>query len=329
MSAVIDFSELQLLSNRAFARWVPRVATNEWLREVSGESRFVWDLDAMQAGFLNPLYEIFNKHPERWRPVLAAGLMQAADIDAALQDAVLAALELQFLSSIMLTRFRNGRTAAEAQSAGEIPLAVIATVSYTARQYAATLVIRHAASLSQDAKTWLACRFGRVTVQGAAGAAYNLFRWKTKKTLMDESAYLAYLRYFVSSASFVLSADCAIAAAAPISRFAAQLQEASASAGIAYHLAAECETWRGDDGASLEPGHFLMGPNHAPDRCDADPSDGSENIGRWLALAKVERDKAEQCTQGLPRSLRAVFLDFLESAVDAKLTTEREAASAK
>jgi len=329
MSAVIDFSELQLLSNRAFARWVPRVATNEWLREVSGESRFVWDLDAMQDGFLDPLYEIFDKHPERWRPILAAGLMQAADIDAASQDAVLAALELQFLTSIMLTRFRNGRTAAEAQSAGEIPFAVIATVSYTARQYAPTLVIRHAASLSPDAKTWLAYRFGRVTVQGAAGAAYNLFRWETKKTLMDESSYLAYLRYFVSSASFVLSADCAIAAAAPISTFAAQLQEASACAGIAYHLAAECETWRGDDGASLEPGHFLMGPNHAPDRRDAGPFDGSENIGRWLALAKAERDKAEQCTQGLPRSLQAVFLDFLESAVDAKLTTEREAASAK
>jgi hypothetical protein len=228
------------LAERAFERLVPRTVDGPWLELVTAPAEWEWDLETIQRGFTDPLYGLYDTTPDRLRPTLAAHLLAAAGVDPEAWAAPLVSLELLHLASIALNQIRNGRTVADATSADStLPMPVIATMAYTARQLATYLPTRHLPELpSDEARLWLAYRFSHVLHENGVGGALEVHSTEAPEPPPDP-IFEGYLKLKVAPLSFQLPVDCATAAlgiqASPQARV---LRDAAAAAGIAHRLAA-------------------------------------------------------------------------------------------
>lgn len=236
------------LADAALEYWMPRICTQEWLLTVAGPTRFQWDLETLQAGLLDPLYEFAAARPERLRPILTAAVLESAGLDPSQYSSLLAAIELQFLADVMVKDFYNGKTLATATpTSARRPLSVTATSAYTARQFAPTLAAGHSPNLKTDDRSWLAYRFGRVLILAGVGATVSHLRWNRDHKLMNDESYVEHLRGFASPLTFEICIDCAIAALGVRERaeFVA-LQRAASVIGVAYQAALEANNWNQD-----------------------------------------------------------------------------------
>ncbi|MBC7806833.1 MAG: polyprenyl synthetase family protein [Akkermansiaceae bacterium] len=314
------FEDLRALAGRCVEQWVPRRCSDEWLRTVSGESRFVWDREALRVGFHDPFYRCFDARPERLRPVLAAALIAATGRDPAEHSAILAALETLYLSTLVLQGFRNGHSLGEAAPCEDAnPLSVMATAAYNAAQFAPTLVSRHADTLDRNHRAWLTYRFGQALMRRAAGTAEQLAHWEQRRCFLDENAYVLYLAQYVTPLTFVLSVDCLIAVCGGDVPEAAALRTAAVHTGIAYQLTVEWEERLRVKESTiahpvpLEPSYFFAGPDSEVG--DLDEPGGTATItrdtaARFAGLAAAHRDLAEEAIASLSQTLGDVFTRF-------------------
>jgi len=321
--------------NHAFERFAPRACTAEWLETICGPPLWDWDLGIIQKGFTDGLYRFFDAYPARLRPVLTALLLQAADKDPTQHEASLASLELVHLATLIVNDFRNGRTVAEATSPVlPLPLPVLATVAYTARQLSCYLPIHYLQSLSLEARTWLSYRFSRALAAQGVGTALDIDGVESE-THPDDDIFYGWLKLVVAPLSFGLSVDCLVAALDAIDTpLAGTLGRAACSLGIAYRLSANLTDLAGAvhggsatrDGAgearisslwaSVLGKDFLAGrtPPLDDSRWRAEIQTGFAS--RCLRLAQRERNTAQQEIDNAPAPFAAVLNDFANRIVD-------------
>jgi hypothetical protein len=330
------FPDAQRAAELAFTRWIPRRCTPEWLALVTGPARFGWDVEAIQRGFIDPMYEYADARPERWRPALAALLIQAGGGEPGRFQAALVAPELQYLASLMLEHFRNARTIADATPANtRIPMPVAVTVAYTARQMASSLIICHEEALPPATRTWLAYRISRALYQTSAGAAVD-FHAASQGTPLAGGGWSLELR--AAPLTFTLSVDCALAA---VNRMdvpeVAALREGAGLAGIAYRLAVDLISRR--DQARGEAPPILLEPllqasALAPAR-DESPAQAWQRassegkVAAVLEAARRRRTAAKEAIASVPGPLGGALRAFVEAVVDPRLAEAEEVSHAK
>jgi len=303
-------SRARSVAGRAFEEWIPRRCDPAWLDFVSCPARFTWDVDAIQRGFIDPLYDCFDARPEHYRPSLTACLLETVGVEPGCHSLVLVASELPYLATLIVQCLRNGRTVRESMpEQTTIPIPVLVTVAYTARQMAASLVIDHGTSLAGDARTWLAYRVGHALSQSGAGRAVDFAGAGGRLT--QGTALLEYMRFFLTPLTFVLPVDCALAAiGAQGQPFAQPLREAAGCAGIAYRIAVALRpTTRSFERYPVEPTLHCLA---------ADVRDG-EFAGRLVSLAVAQRRAAEEALRAVPSDLASGFEHFLRHVVDKSL----------
>ena len=307
------------LADDALECWMPRTCTQEWLETVSGQTRFQWDLETLQAGFLDPLYEFAAARPERLRPILTAAILETAGLDPSQYLSLLAAIELQFLADVMVKDFYNGKTVATATPiSASRPLSVTATSAYTARQFAPTLAARHSPNLQTDDRSWLAYRFGRVLILAGVGATVGHLRWNRDHKLMNDESYVEHLRGFASPLTFEICVDCAIAALGVRERteFIA-LQRAASGVGVAYQAALEANNWNQDlNLRNADPKrersyltHAAIQNGKAKELCAREPQ-------AFVQIARRELLAAEQISLAAPAQIRETLFAFAGELID-------------
>ena len=160
------FRHIQDIASAALWRQIPVEPDAGWLATVVDEPRFGWDWSALEKGFFAPLRAWAAHHDMRLRPVLAGLLIEALGQDPARYADILAALELQYQSAIMLDDLRNGPDLTSSTAAAiSVPLPVWVTIAYNTRQLAPVLVMRWASGLPDAARVRLAHRFARFLLQ--------------------------------------------------------------------------------------------------------------------------------------------------------------------
>jgi hypothetical protein len=230
------------VASRAFEQWVPRRCDEAWLEKVSGAARYRWDVQALQAGFIDPLYRVFAARPERWRPALACALMRASGLDPMRHSSLLAALELCYLAGAMLTHVGNGRTLGESTPAGlDLPLSVLTTVAFTASTYGMDLVTSHTPELSAHDRVRLMHALMQSQVRaGIATAADNHQTVHGETRPPGDEAFLAHLGLCAGDLVFGLPLECALAATSSADApFGGPLREGAHLMGRGYYLATE------------------------------------------------------------------------------------------
>lgn len=335
MKTLVDpFPGARKIAEDAFSRWVPRTCSPRWLEEVTGPARFGWDVDAIQRGFVDPIYRIFDARPERWRPALTASLVAAGGADPGRYPAMLAAIELLYLASLILEPFRNGRNIAEAspQEARE-PMPVAVTVAYTARQMAPTLAIRHEDALPPATRSWLAYRITRALYQSSVGVALD-----THRAPMGGAVAGGWHLALLAAPTFALCVDCALAALGRVDHpEAAALQAMAGRAGVAYRLVVDLLSLRDrarGDAPEIPPEPVIwwsplaMQPGEEPLRAWGRALEGGR-AASVLAAAREHRRAAKEALESASGSLAETLRTFLEKVVDARVAEAEEALHAE
>jgi hypothetical protein len=323
------------LAERAFERFVPRTVDDPWLELVTGRALWEWDLETIQRGFTDPLYSLYDATPARLRPMLAAHLLAVAGLDPEAWAAPLASLELLHLASIALNVIRNGRTVADATEPGAtLPMPVMATMAYTARQMATYLPTRHLPErLPDEARLWLAHRFSHMLYENGIGGALEVHSTESPEPPPDP-IFHGYLKLKVAPLSFELPVDCATAAlgihGTPPARV---LRDAAAAAGIAHRLAvnliglANRVSGRAPRPLAPEPRVVCLWAS-----LPGEPSEqqwrtalSSGLAGRALRLAESERARVDQLLGDAPAPLAGALAAFVAWAVDPALRDARTA----
>jgi hypothetical protein len=230
------------IGNRAFEEWVPRRCSEAWLEKVSGAARYRWDVQALQEGFIDPLYRVFAARPERWRPALASALMHKSGLDPMRHSSLLAALELGYLAGAMLTHVENGKTLGESTPAGmDLPLSVLTTAAFTASTYGMDLITSHTPLLTTRDRTGLMHALIRSQVRaGIATAADNHDVARADTRPRGAAAFLAHVGLAAGDLVFGLPLECALAATASgDAAFSVQLRDGAHLIGRAYFLSTE------------------------------------------------------------------------------------------
>jgi hypothetical protein len=315
------FSEARASAGRAFERWIPRRCDHDWLRRLTGPSRFTWDIEAMQKGFVDPLYACYDENPERLRPALTARLLLAAGEDPMRHSVVLVASELPFLATLIVDFLKNGRNIGESMpGSSPIPMPVVVTVAFNARQMAPTLVSDHADTLSADARCWLAYRIGLALSKSGAARAVDFYR--SGRRFANEAELLQHLRLLVGPLSFNLPVDCALAAlGAHEAPYSSRLRQAATAAGVAYRIAV---TSRPASRAGT-CGPTSRGPTL---HCLAGMTDDAEWSRRLRDLAAAQHREASDALAGVPTHLASAFSEFLDNFVGARLREMEDCAHA-
>ena len=232
------FRHIQDLASAALWRQIPVEPDAGWLATVVDEPRFGWDWSALEKGFFAPLRAWAAHHDMRLRPVLAGLLIEALGQDPARYADILAALELQYQSAIMLDDLRNGPDLTSSTTAAiSVPLPVWVTIAYNTRQLAPVLVMRWASGLPDAARVRLAHRFARFLLQQGLGSTLDL--WGAQSGLAHASLddLIAHLSVYVGTLSFGLACDVAAIAAGLTDRDGAELARAGVELGVALRLA--------------------------------------------------------------------------------------------
>lgn len=306
------------IAENAFRRIVPQQCSDAWLAELSGPARYDWDVDAMQVGFVEPLYAHFHARPERLRAALTIALVDAGDVaDHETHFPLYAALELAYLAGCMLTRIRNGKTHAEATpDDSALPLSMLSTLAFTSGTFAADLVARRYSGLPLDRRLWLVHRFARCAYQAGVGAAVDNHFSEQKVRIDSWEQYSAHLMSSIAPHTFVVSVEAALAIlglhATPT---CSALCEAARHAGIGYQLATELlMRHTADDGLlPLEPalrwsfGEALSWP---------DPEQGERHAWHAAERALQTAHKIAKETGG-PLARR--FMDFVDASAGVRL----------
>jgi len=252
-----------------FERCVPRRIDAAWLERFVDRPRYGWDLDGLEAGFTQPLYRFIEGRPlpspgeplaadSRFlRPALACALIAALPGGEALDplafEVELTALELHATASTMLDHLDNGRDLAASRGAErEIPLPVLITVAYSARQLAASLLWDHGA-LPPDRRRQLAQRFSRLLM--LQGVGHTLDLWGGEARLRHASAedLAEHLRWYVAPLDFELACEVAAAAVGLGAEHTDLFVRAGGDIGLAWHCAIAAARVDGDLAASAPP----------------------------------------------------------------------------
>jgi len=301
---------------------------------MTGPARFDWDVEAIQQGFVDPLYELFDQKTERWRPTLAALLIEAGGRAPERYPAMLAAVELQHLALLLLERLRNGRNIAESTAPEtRLPLPVLVTVAYTAKQMASTLVIRHEGALATGTRSWLAYQVSRALYEASAGMAVDI-QFAEKEASPRERWHLRLL----APLTFRLPVDCALAALDRHEASGARmLREAASHASIAYRLAMDVlgrrARARGEPAQALHEVPIHWSPL-AP-RPGETPSVAwrrsveSGLVAEVLSHARRERQEAGEVLATADGPLAATLRVFIEAVVDMRLAEAEEVCHAE
>ncbi|HEX4620474.1 MAG TPA: hypothetical protein VH208_02805 [Myxococcaceae bacterium] len=240
MNPLIDSN--REIANRAFAQWVPRSCDEKWLETVSGAARYRWDVQALQEGFIEPLYRVFAARPERWRPALASALMRVSGLDPMRHSSLLAALELCYLAGAMLTHVENGKTLGESTPADmDLPLSVLTTVAFTVSTYGMSLITSHAPELGAHDRVRLMHALMQSQVRaGIATALDNHQVAHTDTRPPGAEAFLAHVGLCAGDLVFGLPLECALAATRSAeAAFIGPLREGAHLIGRAYYLSTE------------------------------------------------------------------------------------------
>jgi len=207
------YSHLYAHADRLVDECCPRNCSEKWLALCTGKARFRWDVQALQKGLIDSLWEYLDQIPFQ-RAVLSMRLLQAYGVDVDTVKHAIAGLELIFAASVISSGFRNTKTTPSAGNPGHsYPVPVLATVAYTARQAAIYFVELDRPSMPRAANTWLLYRFGNAVSKQAMGAAVES-HWSSHNdgNRRTREEYLDILSLMVKPLSFELCVDVAFAA---------------------------------------------------------------------------------------------------------------------
>jgi len=224
---------------QALVRSLPVGRDDAWIETLVDQPRFGWDWETLEKGFFQPLREWSERHPARLRPILAGLLIDALGQSSTRHADLLAALELQHLTSIMLDDLRNGRDLSEATSTVvTVPLPTWVTIAYNVRQLVPVMITRQPSELSTVSRSWLTRRFSRFLFQQGLGSALDLWGSEQESEHSSEAEFLEHLRLYVGSLSFGLACDVASAVAGLDEQAANSLRSAGIELGVALRLSA-------------------------------------------------------------------------------------------
>lgn len=239
MSSPDSIERLRELSTRSLLEHMPARCEPGWIRALVDPPRFGWDEETLNAGFFAPMHEWALGHPTRLRPVFAALLIEAMGGASEEQGAVLAALEVHYLASVMLDALRNGNdirsTAVESVA---IPVPVWVTVAYNARQLAPVIVARGAAGLREEPRARLALAFSQILFRQGLGSASDLRASETGTRHQDPWELAHHVRLYLGPSTFGLACEAAACAVGFDPEKTARLADAGRDLGTAARLAA-------------------------------------------------------------------------------------------
>jgi hypothetical protein len=290
------------LARHAFESLIPRRCTAEWLDTLSGKAQFGWDVAAMQAGFVDPLYAEFDRTTDRLVPALAVCGLEAVDRDATRYQAALAAAELQVLSVSLMAPVRNGRDARSAVEGPQaMPLSMVATVAFTAQQFAPSLVATHSDSLAPRPRTWLVYRHARAAVNGGIGRAIDAGVASVENDPASVADLDGSLR-LLCPVNLTLATDIVTAALGLLDSEESRLMERGAHhLSVSYRLASEVVDLAAGE---VTPAREL--------RLSGWPA---ASIQRVVELAVRERDRAMRMVRELRPGLALPLVRFEESVL--------------
>lgn len=233
-----DWTAARAFVDAALERWLPRHLDEAWVARTADPPRFGWDMAALDAGFSQPFHDYARRHGERLRPLLALRLIDALGGDHRRHACALAALEIGHVAALVVNGMRNGRSLAEAAAEDiAVPLPVLVTVAYTARQLAPVLVFRHAEALDGAARAWLGGRFTRQLFFQGLGSVLDFWGAQNRTEHQTVAELVEHLHWHVAPMTFALAADTASAALGWAGQAPAEeLARAAAELGVAYRL---------------------------------------------------------------------------------------------
>jgi hypothetical protein len=207
------FNAMRFFVSQSLWQILPAARNDSWIKEMVDTPRFGWDWEALMQGYFDPLSAWAAVHNARLGPVFAGLLIDALGGDSQRHGDVLAALELHFLSAIMLDDMRNGRDVASSTGKqNSIPLPVWVTVAYNTRQLSVVLIARRTQSLKAEARRRLTHQFARFLFQQGVGSVLDLAGSENAKAHCTVEEFLTYLSLCSGIRSYGLAAHVASAA---------------------------------------------------------------------------------------------------------------------
>ncbi|CAM2962101.1 hypothetical protein [Propionibacterium acidifaciens] len=191
---------------------VPLRRDDQWMATYVDEPRFGWDWDGLERGFLAPVHEFNSQHPVGLRTLLLDLLLTGKAPQQCPSARLIAAIECQYLSSIMLDMVANTHDLPRQDESLPLPPPVWVTVAYNLRQLGVLLSYEEESALTLEDDTRLGEVFGEYLVrQGLARTADLGIRRLSGK--LDHQGLLGHLLSTEPSASFELVGHTAVAVA--------------------------------------------------------------------------------------------------------------------
>ena len=167
------------------------------------EPRFGWDWDGLERGFLVPVHEFNNQHPVGLRTLLLDFLLAGKVSQQCSSTRLIAAIECQYLSSIMLDMVANTHNLPRHDESLPLPPPVWVTVAYNLRQLGVLLSYKDEPDLAPEDDVRLGELFGEYLVRQGLTRTVDLgIRRMSGK--IDYRIWLNYLLSTEPSASFEL-----------------------------------------------------------------------------------------------------------------------------
>lgn len=212
MDLTTAWLKARVAADEALKTAVPPRRDDQWMVTYVDEPRFGWDWDGLERGFLAPVHEFNSQHPAGLRTLLLYLLLAGKEPQRRPSAQLIAAIECQYLSSIMLDVVANKHDLPRQDESLPLPPPVWVTVAYNLRQLGVLLAYEGEPALAPNDGARLGEIFGEYLVRQGLARTVHL----GVRRLSDELEYqwlLGYLSSAEPSASFELVGLTAVAVA--------------------------------------------------------------------------------------------------------------------
>ncbi|MBE6478035.1 MAG: hypothetical protein E7Z97_08225 [Propionibacteriaceae bacterium] len=290
MDLTTEWTRARAAADEALGLAVPHRRDDQWMVSYVDKPRFGWDWDGIERGFLIPVHEFNRQHPVGLRTLLLNLLLAGKEPYQRPSAKLIAAIECQYLSSIMLDMVANAHDLPRQDESLPLPPPVWVTVAYNLRQLGVLLAYEEDPTLAPD--TRLGEAFGQYLVRQGLARAIDLGAHQLSDEL-DSRGLLDYLLSAEPSASFEL---VGLAAAAIIEQPQVSTMLASACRHLGVALRLEAISRSVLDAVGMEP--IASTESWLPEivlRVDADPAAlAVKQLSLALAVAKHSLPGADQ-----------------------------------
>jgi hypothetical protein len=233
----LSINESKLLATKYLEKYIPRQTTSEWMTKVSNEAKFGWDINGIQKGFADVLWDYLDRYQARLRPIFLIQLIEAFNLDIDQYSTALISLEMLYIAAMMVDGLDNELSVSLLPQNSQYPIPVLLTAAYSARQFAPAIFNIFDTHISSRVQSKLVYQFGSYLFQQGALLSVDYWNHQQKVAHADFAAVLKHIQLITLPLTFGMVTDIVIAALGKDNeKLFSTLSQTSRELGFTYRL---------------------------------------------------------------------------------------------